>query len=85
MPITLETIQYTANPLGNVVVKKPNINGIIHSIILLVCACLGSAEGIVVIFWVNHMDTPTSTGMTGVGSGSDRSTQRNELFIGITS
>lgn len=65
--------------------KKPNISGIIHNIILFVCACLGSAEGIVVIFCVSHMEMPTSTGITGVGSGSDKSTQRNELFIGITS
>ena len=65
-------------------VKKPNISGIIHSIILLVCACRGSADGIMVIFWVSHMEAPTSTGMTGVGSGSDRSTQRKALFIGIT-
>ena len=35
-PTTLDITQYTASPLGNVVVKKPNISGIIHSIIWLV-------------------------------------------------
>ncbi len=32
----LETIQYSASPLGKFSVKNPNITGIIHSIIRLV-------------------------------------------------
>ena len=74
-----------ASPLGNDVVKKPNIRGIIQSIILLVDCCLGSAVGIVVIFCMTNMDTPTATGSIGVGSFTARSSQRNELFSGTTS
>jgi len=43
-------------------VKKPNIRGIIHSIILLVDACCWLMDGMVVIFCINHIDAPTSTG-----------------------
>ena len=65
--------------------KNPNITGIIHSIILLVEAWRSSAVGMVVIFCMIHMDTPTRTGITnGVGSGSARSIQRKLLLIGIT-
>ena len=41
-PAILEKIMYVANPAGNDNVKNPNIIGIIHNIILLVCSCLGS-------------------------------------------
>jgi len=66
-------------------VKNPNIMGIIHSIILLVEACLSSIAGIVVIFCINHMETPTSIGKIGKGSGLARFNQRKLLFIGTTS
>ena len=79
----MDVIQYIANPLGNDVVKNPNINGIIHSIMRLVDACLGSAEGMTVIFCMRYMDTPTIMGSTRL-SGSARSSQRNELSSGIT-
>ena len=65
----LDTTQYSASPLGKVVVKKPNIIGIIHSIILLVDAWRGSADGIVVVFCIRNMDKPTRTGITGRLSG----------------
>lgn len=81
----LDTTQYKASPLGKVVVKKPNIIGIIHSIILLVDAWRGSADGIVVVFCISHIDTPTSTGITGRLSGCARSSHRNVLLMGITS
>ena len=65
-------------------VKNPNISGIIHNIILLVDACRASAEGIVVIFCMTHMDDPTRIGITnGDGSGCARSIHRNELLMGI--
>ncbi len=65
--------------------KKPNMTGIIHSIILLVEAWRSSAVGIAVIFCMTHMEIPTRTGITnGVGSGSARSIQRKLLLIGIT-
>ena len=76
--------QYKARPLGNVVVKNPNISGIIHSIMRLVDCCLASAAGMVVIFCMKNMDAPTRTGRIGVGSGRARSSQRNELFMGMT-
>ena len=81
----LDTTQYNASPLGKVVVKKPNIIGIIHSIILLVDAWRGSADGIVVVFCISHIDTPTKTGITGRLSGCARSNHRKVLLIGITS
>jgi hypothetical protein len=83
-PTTLDTIQYRARPLGKVVVKNPNISGIIQSIIRLVDACLGSALGMVVIFCMSHMETPTRTGNSGVRSGSARFSHRKELSRGIT-
>ena len=65
--------------------KNPNISGIIHSIILLVDACRSSAEGIVVIFCMTHMDAPTRTGITnGDGSGSARFIHRNDELMGMT-
>jgi len=64
--------------------KKPNISGIIHSIILFVEACLSSIAGIVVIFCINHIDTPTIIGKTGVESLAAKSNHRNPLSIGIT-
>ena len=84
IPTALEMTQYKARPLGKVVVKNPNINGIIHSIILLVDCCLGSTAGMVVIFCMKNMDAPTKTGRIGVGSGRARSSHRKELFIGTT-
>ena len=66
-------------------VKKPNIIGIIHSIMRFVDAWRGSADGSVVVFCISHMDTPTSTGITGSESGCARSSHRNALFMGITS
>ena len=84
-PTTLDTTQYSARPLGKFSVKNPNIAGIIHSIILLVEAWRSSAVGIVVIFCMTHIDTPTRIGMmNGDGSGRARSIHRKLLFIGIT-
>ena len=85
IPTTFDTTQYTARPLGKFSVKNPNITGIIHSIILLVDAWRSSAVGMVVIFCMTHMETPTRTGITkGVGSGRARSIQRKLLFMGMT-
>ena len=84
MPTTLEITQYNASPAGNVIVKNPNIRGIIHSIIRLVDCCLASAAGMVVIFCMKNIEAPTRTGKMGVGSGLARSSQRNELSSGIT-
>ena len=68
--------------------KNPNMMGIIQSIIRLVDACRGSAEGVMVIFCVSHIDAPTSTGsrkFTGGGwacTKSTRSMPRNPLSNG---
>lgn len=78
----MDAIQYIASPLGKDVVKNPNINGIIHSIIRFVDSCLESAAGIMVIFCMAHMDTPTRIGrITGLGTA--RSRPRNVLSMGI--
>ena len=84
IPTILEITQYRANPLSNWVVKNPNINGIIHSIIRLVDSCLASADGIVVTFCISHIDRPTSIGSIGVGSGAPRSSQKKELSKGTS-
>ena len=83
MPTIFDTTQYRAKPLGKEIVKKPNIIGIIHSIILLVEACLSSIAGIVVIFCITNIDTPTNTGrIMRVGSGIARSSPRKSPFNG---
>ena len=81
IPTMLEITQYNANPLGNDIVKKPNIIGIIHSIILFVDACRSSIAGMVVIFCINHIDNPTRIGIIGE-SGSARFIHKNPLFTG---
>lgn len=43
--------------------KKPNITGIIHSIIVWLDCCLGSGEGMVVIFCCTQVEAATSSGM----------------------
>ncbi len=58
--------------------------GIIHSNMRLVDACLGSAEGMVVIFCTRKVVRATSTGRIGVGSGAPRSSPRNVLSSGIS-
>ena len=80
-----EMTQYKARPLSNCVVKKPNIIGIIHSIMRLVDACLGSTAGMVVTFCMRNMETPTRTGRIGVGSRKPRSSHRKELSRGTAS
>ena len=84
-PTTLETTQYSAKPLGKLSVKKPNMAGIIQSIMRLVDAWRSSAVGMVVIFCMTHMDAPTRMGITnGVGSGSAKSIHRKLLSMGMT-
>ena len=79
----LDTTQYRARPLGNDRVMNPSISGIIHSIMLLVEDCLGSAVGIIVIFCWAHVVAPTSMGIIkGDGSGLARSIPRKLLLIG---
>ncbi len=57
--------------------------GIIHSIMLLVWACLGSAEGIMVIFCWAQVVAATIRGSTmGDGSGSARSIHQKWLLKG---
>ena len=81
----MEITQYSAKPLGKLSVKKPNIAGIIQSIMRLVDAWRSSAVGIVVIFCITNMDAPTKTGITnGDGSGRAKSIHRNRLSSGMT-
>ena len=75
MLMTFETSQYRDKPLGKVKQKKPNIKGIIHSIIRL-CACiLGSAAAVIDIFCCTHMVPPTRRAI--VRLGTLKSSQRN--------
>ncbi len=78
MPMTLDTIQYSGRPLGSVIVKKANMNGIIHSIMRWVDCWRGSAFGITLIFCMTHMEAPTRNAITGGKdvSGRARSSQR---------
>ena len=48
-PTTLDITQYTASPLGNVVVKKPNISVIIVDICFIILACLSPPAGVVAV------------------------------------
>ena len=69
---------YIARPVGNWYVKKPNMIGIIHSIIRWVDCCLGSAEVVAVIFCVTHIGAPTRTGsrmLTGGCAAETKSTR----------
>jgi hypothetical protein len=60
IPITFDINQKTANPLGKLMVKKPNINGISHVSILFMDCCFGSEVGTVDIFCSTHMLAATS-------------------------
>ncbi len=83
IPITLEAIQYSERPLGRVKEKNAIISGISHSIIIWFVDCLGSVDGVMVIFCCSQVETKTSTGMTTlVGSGSDRSIHRKAALNG---
>ena len=55
----LEVTQKRASPLGNDKVRKANIMGISHSIMLLCVFCLGSAAGAITIFCCTHIEPPT--------------------------
>ena len=59
----LDTIQYKASPASKLRVKNPNIIGIIHNIIRFVEADCGVVTGVVDIFCMNQVDTPTRTGI----------------------
>ncbi len=77
-PITLDTIQYRDRPLGKVREKKAIISGIIHNIIIWLDCCLGSGEGMMVIFCWTQVVMNTKAGMIRfVGSGSARSSHKN--------
>ena len=78
IPITLDTIQYRARPLGKDREKKAIISGIIHSIMVWLPCCLGSVDGVMVIFCWTQLETNTNKGMGKVsGSALDKSNQRN--------
>lgn len=79
-------IQYTANPLGNWMVKKPNMIGNIHNIIRLVDSWLGEVAGVMLIFCMKNIVTPTRTGSTTTeGSGVARSSHKKLAESGMMS
>ena len=76
-PITLETIQYSGNPLGHCKEKNPRKMGIIHSIMVWLDCCRGSGDGVMVIFCWTQVEAATRMGrITGDGSGSPRLSHR---------
>ena len=57
--------------------------GIIHSIMVWLDCCLGSGEGVMVIFCWTQVEAATRIGnMTGEGSGSPRFSHRNRSLRG---
>ena len=62
MPMMLDTTQNSASPLGKLRVKKANISGMSHSIILFIDCWRGSAVGTLDIFCSTHIEAATSTG-----------------------
>ena len=78
-----DTNQNSASPLGKLIVKKPNMSGIIHSIILFMDCCFGSDVGMVDIFCCIHIDRATRMAIMKYLSGCPRSSQRNFAFKGI--
>ena len=83
IPITLDAIQYSDRPLGSVKEKNAIISGISHNIIIWFVDCLGSVDGVMVIFCCSHVETKTRIGTTTlVGSGSERSIHRKEAANG---
>ena len=76
-PIILDTIQYRGSPLGHCKEKNPRKMGIIHSIMVWLDCCLGSGDGVMVIFCCTQVDAATRMGrIIGEGSGSARLSQR---------
>ena len=79
---------YVAKPAGKDKVKNPNIIGIIHSIILLVCSCLGSELLNIETFCCAKVVKATTIGnniakkVPACCTGFTRSIFRNLLFNG---
>jgi len=66
--ITLDAAQNRARPLGKDKQRKPNMSGIIHSIIRLCACCFGSAVVGVTIFCCAHIAAPTRMARNILGS-----------------
>ncbi len=63
--------------------KKPNIAGMVHCIMLFMDSCFGSVVGIVIIFCCTHIEPAVKMAMTGKGSGVPRCNQRNSCPRGM--
>jgi hypothetical protein len=63
----VEVAQKRASPLGNDKEMKPNMSGIIHSIILLCACCLESVAAGVTIFCCTHIVAATIIARTVSG------------------
>ncbi len=63
IPKILDINQNIANPLGKLMVKKPNIKGISHVSILFMDCCFASDVGTVDIFCNTHILAATSIAM----------------------
>ena len=86
IPMILDTTQNSARPLGKLRVKKANIRGNSHTIILVIDCCLGSAVGTLDIFCSTHIETATRMGSMkypfGGTSGTARFSHRKCSFRG---
>ena len=87
-PAIFENIIYVANPAGKDKVKKPNITGIIQSIILFVCSCRGSELlNIETFCWANVVKATTigkniAKTVPACWTGLTKSIFKNLLFKG---
>ena len=70
--------------MGKLKEKNPNIMGIIQSIMFWLACCLGSGDGVVVIFCCTQVEAATSNGMMNnmVPGLPPRSIPRKLLFRG---
>ena len=70
--------------MGKLKEKNPNMMGIIQSIMFWLACCLGSGEGVVVIFCCTQVEAATSSGMmnSAVPGLPPRSIPRKLLFRG---
>jgi len=67
-------------------VKKPNMMGSIHNIIRFVDSWLGDVAGVMLIFCMKNIETPTRIGSTMTeGSGLAKSSHRNPEDRGMMS
>ena len=82
IPITLDTIQYSASPASKLSVKNPNMMGNIHSIIRCVDSCCGLEATDEDIFCITHIEPPTRMGnKNGMGFSAEVLARSNPMNV----